>query len=317
MLIKKIFFVFLLLNSSLLAVKIIRTQVIMGTFCTIKLEKIDKIQDGFIYLKNLEKILSSYDRDADIYHLNKKKSIFANPYIKEILELSKMYHKRTNGYFDISIGSITKELYHFGEDEQIPNKKEIQDAVIGMDKIFIQKESIKIDEDITIDLGGIAKGYSVDKLSYYYQNQGIKKGEIVLSGDIRCFDKCEILIESPFDEKPFVLLHSKIDNFSISTSGTYRRFVKNKKNHHLFNPKTKLQGRDFSSVTILSHKNNTLCDTYATAVSVMPSKAALEFLDKESKIGYILITAKGKVIYGNLDKFVKVKWLKNIEAERN
>jgi len=294
-----------------------RTQVIMGTFCTISLERDDKIQDGFEFLKVQESVLSSYKKEALVYRLNHEKSTPLNLILKEILQLSKEYHKQTNGYFDITIGSITKELYHFGEDEQLADKKKVQDAVVDIDKIYIQKDKIKIDKNITLDLGGIAKGYSVDKLSSYYQDQGIKKGKIALSGDIRCFERCEILVESPFDEYPFVSLHSKIDNFSISTSGTYRRFVKNQKNHHLLNPKTKQQGIDFSSVTILTQENNTLCDVYATAVSVMDLKKALEFLDKNNQIGYVLVTNKHKVFYGNLDKFVKVKWLKSIEEEKN
>ena len=91
-----------------------RTQVIMGTFCTIKLETQYEhtVKDGFLHLKHLESILSSYQEDALVSQLNKTQSISSHPILKDILEQSIAYHETTLGYFDITIGSITKKLYY-------------------------------------------------------------------------------------------------------------------------------------------------------------------------------------------------------------
>lgn len=284
-----------------------RTQVIMGTFCTITLEenKSKEIDIGLQHLKALEQILSSYRPDALVSRLNKERSISTSKILQNILEKSKVYHTQTDGYFDITIGSITKKLYHFGEAEKIPSNNAIHHAPLGIDLIRINKNTIYLDGNITIDLGGIGKGYSVDSLSRYYDSKGIQKGEIALSGDIRCLDRCKIAIQSPFDEnKVLTTLTSKMQNLSISTSGTYRRYVKDKKNHHLINPKTKTQGRSFVSVTIVANADNTLCDVMATAISTMPYDVALKFVKSQTKFGYLLVTPKGEEISGNLEKFV-------------
>jgi len=289
------------------SVLVSRTQVIMGTFASISLEQnnADKISTGFQHLADIESILSSYQEEADVYQLNLYKQITANPTLEDILNKSKYYHTLTQGYFDITIGSITKKLYHFGEAEKIPTQQEKSEAVLGIDKVHIQNGIITLDKEITIDLGGIGKGYAVDALSEYYHTLGIDKGQIALSGDIRCLDTCSVGIQDPYNEdKIFTTLLSKIPNLSISTSGTYRRFIKSKDHHHLINPKSKSQGDAFVSVTIVTQADNTLSDVIATAISTMPLELALEFLKSKSNFGYILITEQGKVIKGNLEKFV-------------
>ena len=284
-----------------------RTQVIMGTFATLSLEEKDAthIQKGFQHLKELESILSSYKTNADVYQLNQQKQLTSNPTLKDILKKSKDYYTQTQGYFDITIGSITKALYHFGESERIPTKEESAKAMLGIDKIHIQNAIITLNKEITIDLGGIGKGYAVDSLSSYYHTLGIKKGQIALSGDIRCLDKCSVGIQDPYNEdNVLTTLQAKIPDLSISTSGTYRRYIESKTHHHLINPKRKSQGRAFVSVTIVTQADNTLCDVMATAIATMPKEIALKFVKSQNDFGYILITPQGEVIKGNLEKFV-------------
>ncbi|HHD75451.1 MAG TPA: hypothetical protein ENK95_01350 [Campylobacterales bacterium] len=110
-------------------------------------------------------------------------------------------------------------------------------------------------------------------------------------------------IDSPFTGEPFIKLHTKQPNTSISTSGTYRRFVDNEKHHHLINPKTKKQGRTFSSITLLTHTNNTEIDAFATAIGTMNESQALKLLVNREDIGYLLIKSNGNILYGNLKPF--------------
>ncbi|NOR56262.1 MAG: FAD:protein FMN transferase, partial [Sulfurovum sp.] len=185
-----------------------RTQVIMGTFCTLSLEvsHAQELTPGFEKLKEVEQVLSSYKEDALVSLLNKNRHIKSHPMLREILKKSKSYYAQTQGYFDITIGSITKKLYHFGEEEQIPTKEALGIAPLGVENIFIAKDFIRLKNNITIDLGGIGKGYGVDVLAAYYQAKGITKGQIALSGDIRCLDLCDIAIQSPFEEDATIAL---------------------------------------------------------------------------------------------------------------
>ncbi len=289
-----------------------RTQVIMGTFATLSLEEKDTghLQQGFQHLKDLESILSSYQKDADVYQLNQEKQLASNPTLKDILHKSKAYHTQTQGYFDITIGSISKKLYHFGEEnETIPSKESLNNAKRNIDAIHITNTKIYTEEDITVDLGGMGKGYAVDKVAKSLSEQNISQGIIALSGDIRCLDVCHFELQSPYSEQTFASLTSRNPQLSISTSGSYRRYIASKKHHHLINPKTASQGRDFDSVSLFTQSNNAQIDAYATAISVMPKEKALKFLREHNEIGFVLIDDQGKILYGNLINLVTIKWL--------
>ena len=298
----------LLLVSTLTLSAQTRSQVIMGTFCTITLEenKSKHIQEGFRLIKEIEHSLSSYDKNAKVYRLNHQKTVIADKYLNEILEKSREMYRQSRGYFDITIGSVTRGLYRFGEDEKIPSHKALQLAKIDLKGILENNGTVSLKKGIKIDFGGIGKGYGVDKVADYFKEQNITKGKIGLSGDIRCFDECEFAIHCPFKEnKIFMRLKSKIPSLSISTSGTYRRYIKEKKHHHLINPKSKKQGRAFVSVTILTQGDNTKADAMATAVSVMSKGEALHFLE-EQKVGFVLVEGDGNISYGNLENFIKL-----------
>lgn len=304
----------LFLTITISSKEIQRQQLSMGTFVTITLEEKHKkeIQKGFNLLKKIEHSLSSYSKSALLYRLNQNKTVTADPFLLEAIKKSKLFYQYSNGYFDISIGSVTKKLYHFGEKEQIPSQQALQDAVTNIEDIYIEKNLITLKNHITLDLGGMGKGFAIDKLADYYREQNITHGTIALWGDIQALNPSTISINAPFKEQPFAKLTTLFPNISVSTSGTYRRYIKNKKHHHLINPKTKTQGKAFSSITLITHKNNTLIDAMATAIGVMPYNEAITFLKKHSDIGYLLVTSNKKIRWGNLKNLAKIEWIHSV-----
>ncbi len=303
----KLITIIILSFSSLQADEITREQVIMGTIATISLQEDDKVQirKGFKILKDVENSLSSYKMDAKVYRLNQQKSVLMDFYLFEILQKSRSMYKKSDGFFDISIGSITKNLYRFGEVERVPSESELLDAVVDISAIVIKDDIVSLKDGVKLDFGGIAKGYGVDKVAEYFEDRNITKGKILLSGDIRCLNLCKFHIQSPFFEDETILsFKSIIPNLSISTSGSYRRFVNSQKHHHLINPKTKSQADDFVSITIFKQKDNTNADAIATTAAVMPKQKAIDFL-LGLDVGFVLIQKDKTIISSNLEPFVK------------
>lgn len=289
-----------------------RTQVLMGTFVSITLPKKDNdtLTRSFELVKAIEDSLSTYDPNASLFLLNKTHRVAFDHYLAEAIILSKAYYEQTDGYFDITIGAISKELYHFGEEETYsPSRKELENAYLDIHGITIDNHHIITDKNITIDLGGMGKGYGADKLAQYLHEQNITEGTIALSGDIRCLDLCEIYLQSPYSEQTFAKIKSKNTQLSISTSGTYRRYAKTKEEHHLINPKTASQGREFVSVSLFTTADNAKIDAYATALSVMPRSEALAFLKQQKDVGFVIVDKEGKIVYGNVADLVSVEWV--------
>jgi len=297
----------LLLASALNASDMLeRTQVMMGTFVTVELpkEKGRELQASFMMLKAVENSLSSYDPKADIYRLNHERRTALSPYSHEALQLSKRYYRESDGYFDITVGSVTKKLYRFGEEERIAQSGELQKATIDFNGLHFDAKTARLDEGVTVDLGGMGKGYGVDQAASYLHEQNITKGRVALSGDIRCLDSCEMAVQNPFGEGAAATFTTRHPDTALSTSGNYRRYVGDRSNNHLIDPIAKRPQQAFASITLVSLGTNSDIDAYATAASVMPREKAVSFL-KRHDVGYLLITTSGeRIVSDNIAVFV-------------
>lgn len=303
------FLVFLLLFLPFLNAQMLtRTKVGMGTFITISMDEnhSNLIEDGFQIIKNVELSLSSYDSNAKIFQLNKNKKISLDSYTYQALVLSKKYYEQTDGYFDITIGSITKDLYRFGEQEQLPTKQDLQDANVNFKGLSFNLHVASIDKNMNLDLGGMGKGFGVDKVADYFKNKNVARAVISASGDIRCLDTCHIDIQNPHETESSLASFDTVKHETgISTSGNYSRYVQSSKNNHLINPKLKKSAQNFISITLISDMPNSDLDAFTTAVSVMPKEKAYSFLHK-MPVAYVILQSDGRLVVStNIDEFVE------------
>lgn len=290
----------------------------MGTYVSITLEKKNLPISNLVFnrIRKVEKALSSYDKEAEIYrlnHLNVTK-ISADTY--EALSLSRQYYIQTQGYFDVTIGSITKGLFHFGEEERIPTQKELLEAKVDFKGLHFTKKKAWIDEGVKVDLGGMGKGFGVDKAVELLKEQGVLRGVVALSGDIFCLHACKMSIQDPFSSSVLVNFTMAQKNTAISTSGNYRRYVKSLQHNHLINPKTRVSQKTFASISLISDQySNSDLDAYATAASVMPKREAFSFLESFRGLGYLVVSNDNKMVMNETFKsLTKELNVMNIEA---
>nr|WP_275756894.1 FAD:protein FMN transferase [Sulfurimonas sp. SAG-AH-194-C21] len=285
-----------------------RTKVLMGTFASISLSESNKglYKGAYAVLLRVDNALSSYKKNSPIYKLNRDKKADINFYTYEALLLSQKYYKKSGAYFNVAIGSVTKDLYHFGEDERIPQSWELNVSDTSFNTLVFDKKRAKLGQGVKIDLGGFGKGYGVDRAIEYLKINTVQEARVSLSGDIRCLGICEININNPFSDEALLHFFTKEEEMGISTSGNYNRFVGTKENNHLINPKTKESQQNFISLTLISTLPNADIDAYATAASVMPKELAYKFLDSLDLAYVVLETDKKLVISENIALFVNV-----------
>jgi thiamine biosynthesis lipoprotein len=283
-----------------------RQKVIMGTFVSLSVDEKDKafLQPAFRIIKEIDASLSSYKKNSVIYKLNQNKQAKLDVYSYEALGLAKKYFKDTKGYFNAAIGHITKDLYRFGLDERDVSKAALEKSYTNLNDLHFDKNKANISQDMKIDLGGMGKGFAVDKVYDFLKSTKVDKAVIALSGDIRCRGECKIDVKNPLKEGS-VLASFTMNESGVSTSGNYNRYINTPKTNHLINPKSKMPQQGFISVTLISKLPSATLDAYATAVSTMPQKEALIFLQKQ-KLTYILLTTKEELFVSkNIDKFVE------------
>ena len=281
----------LFLAVSLFAVE--RMTMLMGTYVTVEAPTFGQTQKAFEIIKKIENSLSTFKKDSLVYRLNEKKCVKPDRCLYDIIKKSLFMNGITEGYFDVAVGRITKDIYRFGTDERLP-RSSLKNVSVDLN-ISLSNEKICIPKNIKLDFGGIAKGYAVDEVAAYFRKQHLEHALIALSGDIRCFGRCHIAIDSPFSEGSIAVVYNDHDKeFAISTSGIYRRYVQDQKHNHIINPYTKKPQSKIVSLTLFGKQPNYFYDAMATAIVAMGKAQALRYL-KRAGVAFILVTSDGKL----------------------
>jgi thiamine biosynthesis lipoprotein len=262
-------------------------------------------------MREAEKIFNLYDKDSDISRLNAAagiKPVRVSRELIETIELSKDLYKLTKGAFDPSIGKLTffwkekitgNRLKEFPSPDQIETLRKYKglnliDTDNAQQTAFIEKEGI------VLDLGGIAKGYMVDKAVAALQAAGIDSALINAGGDMYCLGTkqgrpWQIGIRNP-KTIAGVLDTLAIRDEAIATSGDYEQFFTYEgiRHSHLIDPDSGLPVKGaIRSVTVIAH-NATTADGLATAFFIMGKAAIERFVRENTTTLRIFVVEEGK-----------------------
>jgi thiamine biosynthesis lipoprotein len=128
---------------------------------------------AFGELEQIEKEFSRFIENSDISRINNLgpgKSLRIGPETFECLQLSADIYAQTNGAFDITIGSLMDCWLDEDKNLRSPGKDQLDSAraKTGMQHIKLDLSEYTVElltEGIKIDLGGIGKGYAVDRMA--------------------------------------------------------------------------------------------------------------------------------------------------------
>ncbi|OGV51603.1 MAG: hypothetical protein A2017_08380 [Lentisphaerae bacterium GWF2_44_16] len=224
--------------------KVQRTYPVMGTMAELTLygakadaeKAADIVQDTFL---EVEKVCNIFNPDSEISMLNKtayEKPFKCGELLWDLLMQSKRFYTLSGGSFDITVKPLMELWGFYRKAGKLPSEKEISETLekVGLDKVIFDEKlhTVKFTRPgLSFDLGGIAKGYAVDKAAEAVKKLGIKSGIINLAGNMYCFPvpppgkkEFTIGIRNPLKKEEIC---GKIDllGTSISTSGNYERYV--------------------------------------------------------------------------------------------
>lgn len=276
------------------------------------------IEASFTRLDEIEQMASTTIDSSDISKINQaagKEYVKVHPEVIKMLETAVKYSKLSNGVFDITVGPLVN-LWGIGTDnERIPEDSEIESKLplVGYNNISINEEdnSVKLlKEDMSIDLGGIAKGFAADEVVKIYKEYDIKGGIVSLGGS------SVYTVGKKPDGTPWNvgIKHPRKDNDqdfvgiiglseqALSTSGDYERyFIKDgKRYHHILDPATGYPADSgVISVTIVVDSNipdcNMIADALTKTVFVAGVDTGLKFIDNIQGVSCMAITSDYKI----------------------
>ena len=297
-------------------------RLVMGTFARVVAIAEDSgtakkcIQAAFLEIHSVDELMSDYKSDSEISKINLdayKAPVRVSKPTFEVLQTSIKFSKLTHGAFDITVGPLV-DLFHSAQEKGVaPGKEQIAQAKlkVGFEKLKLDNQNSTVTfsvDGMRVDLGGIAKGYAIDKAVEAMQQCGAIGGMVDIGGDIRCFGappkhrkQWLIGLQDPnttTDEFGMgqSLLVLKLTDAAIATSGGYRRFalIEGKKYSHIIDTKTGYSSNQLASVTIIS-KNAIDVDALATAVSVMGQERGLALIEELPQTEALLITPQPKL----------------------
>ena len=292
----------------------------MGTYVNIVIYSSEKdyqeiIDGGFVKIDDLSRIASNYDPESSISFLNKNGFIENAPAeLVEMMNLSIEYNKKTNGAFDITIEPVLK-LWAEGlwEESEEVQKQKIGEALdlVGSNMIKIDGKSISYEKKgVEATLGGVAKGYIVDRVMDFIKSSGVKSVLINAGGDIATMgskpggEKWQVSLENP-DNPEEKIVSFNLTGEAVATSGNYYRyFDPDKEVHHIIDPKTGYSANLCISATVIA-ENATIADILATSVFVLGPDEGIKLVEKIDGVEALIVDPDRNIIKSSgIDKYI-------------
>jgi len=260
------------------------------------------IDEAFAEMARLDRLLSRHYQDSDVSRLSQsRKGGKVAPETAEVIALGLDVARHSKGAFDMTLGRL-KALWDINQENPvIPKQEAIAEAMEGIGPRALSLEGLNLfkqSPQLMVDLGGIAKGYIVDRAIIVLKKHGINNGAVNAGGDMYLLGQhpehpWRIGIQHP-REQDGILATVQVRDKAVVTSGDYERFFEQDghRYHHIFDPETGSSARGCQSATVIT-KSVALGDALATALFVLGPQKGLELLAEYPGSEGLIVAADG------------------------
>ncbi|MEP6886329.1 MAG: FAD:protein FMN transferase [Gammaproteobacteria bacterium] len=288
---------------------------IMGTRITVELwaddkDKAEQAIDAVLdEMRHVDDSMSTYKPTSEVSQVNAKAALGPMHISKELFDLlvtAKQYSEITDGAFDITYASVGY-MYDFRKHVH-PDEAQIDKALPAVNFRHVlldaKKQTVMFSQKgVRIDLGGIAKGYSVDRGIDVLKSRGFTRMYVSAGGDSRIvgdrFGKPWMVgIRDPRRGEGEVITRIPLVDAAISTSGDYERFFEEDgvRYHHIIDPHTGHSASKVRSATVIG-PYATRTDGLSKTAFVLGPEKAMEIYNGIDDIDAIIVKLDGTVIY--------------------
>ena len=250
----------------------------------------------FKEMKRIDGVMTTWTPTSEVSQINTAAGIHPVAVSEEtfaVIARAQDVATRTRGIFDITVGGF-KGLWKFDQDMDgtLPAHAEVKKrlSLIGYRNVVLDKAKrtvfLKV-KGMSITLGGIAKGYAVDKCVALLHSLNFTDFMVQAGGDMyisgKKGDKPWVVgIRDPRGSEVSTFASTAIEDHSFSTSGDYERgFVKDGvRYHHILDPRTGQPARLSRSVTVKA-KDAFTADAWSKVMFILGWKESLEVIKRE------------------------------------
>jgi len=264
---------------------------VMGTVCTINAYSDGTAQlydDLFARLQKIENDFSVNISTSQVSAVNAAagaRAVSVSPDVLYVVRTALMYAKLTGGAFDPTVGPLVKIWGINTDHARVPSKDEITRALA-----LINWRDVAVTENpdgsgtvmlrrpgMSLDLGGIVKGYAADELTAMLKARNVKRAVVDLGGNIYVYGtkkdgspwKVGVKDPSAPDGDPALVL--SLSNSTVVTSGVYERFFiqDGVRYHHILDTKTGYPARTGLLSSTIVCESSIAADALSTSVFVL------------------------------------------------
>lgn len=267
-------------------------------------------EDVFREFDRLENLLSVWKDGSDVVRMNRNAGITPVPVSDDTLNVLRAAADGsvlTRGKFDITFGALS-DIWRFDHDQDnvVPDRQLIETRLTRVDYRAVQIDGTARTAFITrpnmrVHLGGIGKGYAVDRAVALLRDAGLADfmiqsgGDLYVAGDNGGTPWKLGIADPRGNHEPFATL--QITNRTFSTSGDYERFFMKdgKRYHHLLDPDFGEPASGCRSVTIVASRAM-LADVLSTGVFVLGPDEGMKLIEQLPDVEGVIVTSDNDVL---------------------
>ncbi len=269
------------------------------------------VKDAFKEMKRLEGLMSAWRKHTDVSNINQHTGQFVkvSPETYEVIKKSLWAGKVSEGTFDITFEAMSG-VWKFGDaavaHPKLPSKAKIErlKKLIDYRKIKVNDKdrSVMLPKGMSMSLGGIAKGYIVDKAAAVLEKHGVTDFLVQAGGDLLGHGHKPngapwvSGIRDPRGPEGSYFATIQLTNHAFSTAGDYARayILNGKRYHHIIDPRTGYPATASRSVTLWA-PNAFTADAIDDPVFILGPKKGLKLVDSIPGCGAVIVDKNNKV----------------------
>lgn len=268
------------------------------------------VEQVFAEAHRIDRLMSTYIEESRISDINRraaKEPVPAGAELFDLIRRSLDISVLTLGAFDVTYESVGQH-YNF-RDRQRPDAETVAEErkLISWKYVELDQAAGTVsfrEQGVRINLGGIAKGYVVERGANILRMNGIEHGIVTAGGDSRLLGDRRgqpwmVGIRDPRKDGQ-VAISVPLEDEAISTSGDYERYFEEEgvRYHHILQPSTGVPASGVHSATVFG-PDAIFTDALSTSVFVMGVDKGLRLIATLPDYESIVIDADGQIYYSD------------------